>query len=201
MNNLYHYNLSKLFNLTETSELYISNNNILDINTSYFNYFFKKTNNLEQIKNIILILNTSFYNYVNILDLKKNNYKEEDFNEQKANVISYLEKCLESLDFFINIYENEEKVLLIKLKTKLKSSIENIKKNKYEIKTLKENINLYNFNSDSIITIDNIREPREPREPRDPREPRREPREKSNIFKNIYEYIISKFLQLLNIFK
>lgn len=194
MNNLYQYNLSKLFDLTETSELYIKNDNILDISNPYFNYF-KKKNNLEQIKNIICILNTSFHNYINLLNFK-NNYEEEDFNEEKLNLISYLEKCLESLDFFINIYENKEKVLLIKLKMDFKKTIELIKKNKTfktklnHIKNVKENDNdndnLYNFNNNNLKNyIIDIEKPKEKKE-------------NSNIFMSIYEYIISKFLEILN---
>jgi hypothetical protein len=173
INNIYKSNLDIIINWKDgdlikqqknTNDNKETNNNILEIDGCYFNYF---KNIVPDFHNIIEIFNKSFNHYLIISSISSNieniddDYNELDNKEYISNIINYLEQSLDGLYRFKEYYNKTlEYDKLERLYNNCVSQIDLIKNNTiihtfYEMKRLEEDtISTYNNQNEIFTEID-----------------------------------------------
>ena len=189
-NNLYKNNLNNLIDIKINDTLVIRNNNILEIEKyNFLNYF--STQRLCDFQNINTLLNQSFFQQLNQFQILFTDTVQDEivFDENKNNIIIYLENCIYGLELFIK--SNKNNIILLELNNNFKSELEKFKKLKYEEFEKKElnehfyyfNYNIYKNNNNNTKT-DEIKNSDETKG-------------NNPFYTRIYNYIIIKLFNIL----
>ena len=189
LNNLYKKNLNKLLEIKKNDNLVIRNETILEIEKYKFYHYFT-TQYYCDFQNINTILNQSFFQQLNHFQIvfTDTNQNEIEFEENKNNIIFYLENCIYGLKLFIETTQNN--IILLELNNKFKLELEKFKNLKYEQFKKKElGDHFYYFNYDiyknnDTHKIDQIKDSDETKE-------------NKPFYTRMYNYIIIKLFNIL----
>lgn len=190
LNNLYKNNLNKLIEIKKNDNLVIRNEAVLEIEQYKFYHYFN-TQYYCDFQNINTILNQSFFQQLNHFQIVFSDTTQDEivFEENKNNIIIYLENCIYGLELFIKT--NQNNIILLELNNKFKLELEKFKNLKYEQFKKKEisdnfyyfNYNIYKDNNNSNIT-EQIKYSDETKE-------------NKSFYTRMYNYIIIKLFNIL----